>query len=191
MIQHIFLDFFGVLASEVAPFWLREHMSVEEAIAYKATVVERVDEGKITYRELLGYLEQKTGVPADQIHEEWYALSHPHTDFIAYLRTLKGKYDLCLLSNASSEFLRILLDKHGLHDLLDHVFISAEIKLTKPNREIFEYALGTLGFKAEECVFVDDNLINCEGARKAGLHAVHYESAAQVQREFEALGIRI
>ena len=191
MIKHIFLDFFGVLASEVAPFWLRGHMSEEEAIAYKADVVERVDKGEITYRQLLDYLAEKTGVPANQIHEEWCALSHPHSDFISYMRTLKRKYDIYLLSNASVEFLTILIEKHHLGDLFTRVFISAEAKMVKPNADFFEYALHSLGLEAKECVFVDDNPKNCAGASKVGLHAIRYVNAEQVAKELEALGVGI
>ena len=191
MIKHIYSDFFGVLASEVAPVWLPKHMSAEEAVAYKRDVVEQVDKGVITFSQLLAYLSIKTGVPPQQIKQEWYDLSYPHSDFIAYMYALKGKYDICLLSNASSDFLRLLLDKHHLNDLFRHVFISAEVKMVKPNADFFLYAMDKMGFKPEECLFVDDNPVNCEGAKKVGMHVVRYQNAMQVRREFEALGVSL
>lgn len=190
MIKHIFLDFFGVCASEVSPVWLRAHMSEEEAIAYKADVVQKVDEGKLSYRELLDYLSDKTGVPTYQINKEWHDLSFCHADFIAFMRDLKSRYDVYLLSNASSEFLRSLLDKHRLNDLFTRVFISAEIKLVKPHEDYFEFALKELGFQAEECVFIDDNPINCEGAERVGIHAIRYQNAEQVEADLRALGVK-
>ncbi len=191
MIKYVFSDFFGVLASEVAPVWLPRHMSKEEAISYKAEVVGKVDEGEILYPELLEILSAKTGVPAQQIGREWYDLSYPHDDFIAYLRALKSKYGICLLSNASSMFLRSLLDKHHLNDLFDEVFISAEIRLIKPHADYFEYALKRLHAKPEECVFIDDNVTNCEGARSVGIHAVVYKNAKQVAHDLLELGVTL
>lgn len=190
MIKHIFLDFFGVCASEVSPVWLRAHMNEEEAIAYKADVVQKVDEGKLSYRDLLDYLSDKTRVPACQINKEWHDLSFCHADFIAFMRDLKSRYDIYLLSNASSEFLRSLLGKHRLNDLFTRVFISAEIKLVKPHADYFEFALKELGFQAEECVFIDDNPINCEGAERVGIHAIRYQSAEQVEADLGALGVK-
>ena len=188
MIKHVLTDFFGVLASEVAPVWLPRYMDKEAAIAYKRDVINRVDLGEFSYRELLGYLSDLTGVAPEQIHKEWYAISKPHVEYISLLRGLK-ECDVYLLSNASSEFVRCLIDKHGLMDLFAEVFISAEIRLAKPDAAYFRYCLDKIGAKAEECVFIDDNPVNVEAAKKVGITAILFENSAQIRREFEVLGI--
>ena len=43
--------------------------------------------------------------------------------------------------------------------------------------------------KAEECVFMDDTPENVEGARRAGIHAFHFESQEQAKAELEKLGV--
>ena len=43
--------------------------------------------------------------------------------------------------------------------------------------------------RAEACLFVDDILVNCEGAREAGMTAVHFRDNEQAIAEVrEALG---
>jgi FMN phosphatase YigB (HAD superfamily) len=41
----------------------------------------------------------------------------------------------------------------------------------KPDREIYDYVLAELGCPASKVLFLDDNQINVDGARIAGLHA--------------------
>ena len=47
--------------------------------------------------------------------------------------------------------------------------------------------LERLGLPADACAFVDDNELNCDGARDAGLHAVHFRSTDQAIAELDAL----
>ena len=188
MIKHVFTDFFGVLASEVSPVWLRRHLSEEKAIAYKRDVITRVDLGELTYQDLLGYLSAMSGQTKEEIHREWYDISKPHTEYIALLRGLK-RCDVYLLSNASSEFLRCLIQKHHLSDLFAETFISAEIRLAKPDEAYFRYCLERLGFPAEECVFIDDNPVNVQAAKNCGINAILFENAGQIEEEFSRLGI--
>jgi FMN phosphatase YigB (HAD superfamily) len=39
---------------------------------------------------------------------------------------------------------------------------------------------------ASACIFLDDLAVNCEGARAAGMRAVHFVSNAQAIPELEA-----
>ncbi len=191
MIKYVFSDFFGVVTSEVAPTWLRRHMSVEEAIAYKRDVVTKVDEGEITFMELCHYLEEKTGVKAEQVHQDWLDIVTPHEDYIAYLRALHPKYHIALLSNASSQFAREMLERFDLYTVFHDLFISAEIRLIKPHADYFEYALKTLGADPGECVFIDDNKENCRAASALGIHAVVYHDFEQVRRDLTQLGVTL
>lgn len=56
----------------------------------------------------------------------------------------------------------------------DGMVISAHEKLIKPDRRIYELLLSRYDLKAEECVFIDDLKANVEGARCAGMQAIHY-----------------
>jgi HAD superfamily hydrolase (TIGR01509 family) len=65
--------------------------------------------------------------------------------------------------------------------------ISAEIGLVKPDLEIYQWLVSQLGIKPAKAVFVDDFLHNVEGARAAGLLAIHFQSADQALGELQAL----
>ncbi|MCQ2506950.1 MAG: HAD family phosphatase [Lachnospiraceae bacterium] len=66
---------------------------------------------------------------------------------------------------------------------VDGAVISYEVKLCKPDVEIYEALLSKYDLKAEECLFFDDLIKNVEGARKAGMKAklfTTYEAAREV-----------
>lgn len=58
----------------------------------------------------------------------------------------------------------------------DHQMISCEEGVAKPDSEAWIRPLDFLGFKAEECVFVDDSIENIEAAGRLGIKSWHYNS---------------
>lgn len=81
---------------------------------------------------------------------------------------------LGLLSNINVEGAERLRASFPRLELFDHLTLSCELDLMKPERAIFEHCLRGLGAKAGDSLFVDDNLENVEGARAAGMHSVRF-----------------
>ena len=61
------------------------------------------------------------------------------------------------------------------------VTLSAEIRLIKPDRAIYEHCLRGLGVGPSESLFIDDREVNIAGARSVGMHAVQFQSVAQLR----------
>jgi len=60
--------------------------------------------------------------------------------------------------------------------------------MRKPDREIYELTLERLGdgLEAGDCLFVDDVDVNCEAARRLGMHAVRFRDSGQAIAEIAA-----
>lgn len=58
----------------------------------------------------------------------------------------------------------------------DYNFLSFELGMNKPDVRIYEAVLAKLGATPGECVFLDDNQDNVEGAEAAGLIAFCYST---------------
>lgn len=68
---------------------------------------------------------------------------------------------------------RDVLSDAGLIDYFDHLIISCEVGVNKPDAAIFTLALQTAGVKAQECMYVGDNYYDdVLGSRKVGMEAV-------------------
>lgn len=57
--------------------------------------------------------------------------------------------------------------------VFEKCFLSYELHLAKPSREIFETVLQQADIKADETLFIDDSLKNCEAAQALGIHTYH------------------
>jgi glucose-1-phosphatase len=91
------------------------------------------------------------------------------------LLELKKKYRLLLLSNtnplhieisAAGEFARV---GKTISDFFDSCYLSYEMKMAKPDAEIFQSLLETEQVTADECLFLDDGIKNIEQAAKLGI----------------------
>lgn len=67
------------------------------------------------------------------------------------------------------------LEKLNILDQISYIVTSEEAGAEKPSVQFFELCLEKAGCKAEECVFIGDNLQkDVMGAGKNGMHGVWY-----------------
>lgn len=83
-------------------------------------------------------------------------------------------------------------DRDLLEELFDTVVISAEVRLHKPQPEIYRLAAERIAEPPERCVFVDDLRENCAGAEAVGMTAIlHRDPAQSIERIEELFGIKV
>lgn len=96
-----------------------------------------------------------------------------------------------LLSNASVRQHEYWPDIPG-SEYFDGTVISGDIKLLKPQPEIFRYALRRFGLESDACVFVDDSPYNVEGAMYCGIPAIVFRGdSRQLRRELRQMGVDV
>lgn len=135
--------------------------------------------GEMTSEEFLSLVLShcSEGITREDIIEAWNAcigvIPQWRLDLIKELRR-KG-YHTHLLSNTNDlhweEIKRRFFMEEGYtcQDLFDHVFVSHEMHLAKPSPAIFHVAVQQIGRPAEQCIFIDDTLLNVEAANREGL----------------------
>ena len=112
----------------------------------------------------------------------------PKADTVALLQSLaQRQVPLYCLSNMAASTFAYLREQHAFWDAFRGIVISGEIKMAKPEREIFEYLLRRYALSAAETVFVDDHAPNIQAAQKLGLHTVWFRDAGQCALELERL----
>ncbi len=98
---------------------------------------------------------------------------------------------LVLLSNIHEDGARYVRSGPGRawSSRFDALVLSCELGLAKPEAEIYDAAVKASAADALECLFVDDNEENVEGAKRAGLRSfrfVGYEDfIGRLSRDFE------
>jgi putative hydrolase of the HAD superfamily len=67
------------------------------------------------------------------------------------------------------------------------VFVSCEIGKRKPEPEAFQAVAAAIGVLPQRILFFDDSPVNVEGARAAGLRAVHVRGPGDVEESLAPL----
>lgn len=116
---------------------------------------------------------------------------HCYDYSVEWVQKFKKKgYQTYILSNYSKHGYELTRQELPFVEDMDGVLFSYEVKLVKPEPEIYQTLLKKFQLKPEECVFMDDNEKNVIAAREAGIHAIHFKNKEQAEAELEALGVR-
>jgi len=95
--------------------------------------------------------------------------------FLPCAKALKNRYRIALLSNDVSRWSKFLRDFYGIEPLLDAAFISGDLGVRKPDREIYQIALRHLDAKSYECIFIDDSPRRVDAACELGINAILFD----------------
>ncbi|HEY4935937.1 MAG TPA: HAD family phosphatase [Puia sp.] len=121
-----------------------------------------------------------TEVSHDELIDAWNALLLRFPpDRIALLKELKTKYRLFLFSNTNAihykKFSEIYRNSFSgeLEDLFEKAYFSHVLGHRKPEITGFELIIAENALDPKKTLFVDDALMNVEGAIKAGLKGLY------------------
>jgi HAD superfamily hydrolase (TIGR01509 family) len=160
------------------------------ALGHAASFFKEYEVGLISDDEFIAALQALAGIQHERatVIHGWNAmLCDFPTERIELLIQLKKKYRLFLFSNTNAIHLNAFQRtySHAFNgNLLDHLFEKAyyshDIKLRKPDIKAFEYVLHDSKLQPGQTLFIDDALVNVEGARTAGIHGYHLEPGKTV-----------
>jgi putative hydrolase of the HAD superfamily len=179
----IVFDFFGVISSEVAKYWLASYFPPERAAEIKDALFPAADRGDVSQEDLFARLAALANISSEHFESEFYSYVKVDPDMVALIRRLRGRVRLGLLTNAMAPFVRGIIDEHQLEPLFDAIIVSAECRMAKPDAAIFRAMLDKLDVAAAETVMIDDNADNIAAAAAVGMQTILFTSCAQLARE--------
>lgn len=185
--QIIVFDFFGVICSEIAPFVLPKYMSQEQAVFYKANIVGDADVGRISQDEMFDKLSELAKVPPRQLEEDFWSFVRIDGEMVKLIEGLRGQYRVAMLTNAIVPFFRQVTAKHDLERLFDTILVSSEEGLAKPDPAFYTLLVKRMAARAEDCLFIDDNEINLDGARSVGMKTLLFQGVEKLKADLAAL----
>ena len=100
-------------------------------------------------------------------------------------------YGVYLLSNATSPLSEYFRRIPG-SECFDGRIVSADVKMLKPEREIYRELFRQFSLDPAECFFIDDSPANVDGAWLSGMPAtVFLHDMARLRRELNEAGIPV
>jgi putative hydrolase of the HAD superfamily len=122
-----------------------------------------------------------------RFREVFFGALHPNEPMIELMRELKTSgLRMAMLTNNVREWEPVWRPMLPVDEIFETVVDSAFVGARKPEARIYELTVERIGIPAESCLFIDDMLPNCEGAREIGLNAVHFQDNDQAIAEIRA-----
>jgi putative hydrolase of the HAD superfamily len=204
VIRAVISDFGGVLTTPLLAGFVAYQeeagVSLEElgrgmqraAETYGEHPLFALERGEITEAEFARRLGEQLGDGFDlaRLRQLYFERIEPNPPMIGYMAELRGRgLRTALLTNNVREWEPLWRAKlPELDEIFEVIVDSAFVGMRKPERRIYELTLERLGggLRAEECLFLDDLEVNCEGARALGMQTVLFKESEQAIAELDS-----
>lgn len=191
-IRHVVLDFGGVLyridhtatANAFADLGFDDFLSLY-AHSGQSRLMDDLECGNITDQEFILTLQNRCrpGTSEQQVRDAWSAvLLELRPEVLPLLDHLANRFDLLLFSNTNAlhaeHFERQILQENGkgFARAFRQIIYSHRLGHRKPEQKAYREVERQFGLNPAQTLFIDDTLINVQGALKAGWTAVHHEA---------------
>jgi putative hydrolase of the HAD superfamily len=149
------------------------------------------DRGGLSEREVIDRMEARIGRPRGELIAIVDAVREAlveKPDTLQLIRELHRRaVPLYCLSNMPASIYAHLRIRHSFWDVFRGIVISGEVRMVKPEPQVFAHLLERYDLKAQESIFIDDLAVNIQAARDVGLHTILFRDAAQCRQELAAL----
>lgn len=203
MYKAVLFDFGGVIykhPKEVIPEVLARiysqpiDITIEEYEEYKNDYFM----GKISTEELINSLSStfRSRKSIEEVKKLWLKyyseLAKPSYEVLDIIKKLHENYKTYLFSN-TTEMSNAYNSETGLYDYFDDLFLSYQMGMKKPNPNIYQKVISLIGFKPDECIFIDDDFKNLEPAGQMGTKVIAFnilvDKPAKLEYELKKLRV--
>lgn len=153
-------------------------------VAFARPLLRRLQTGQVTdtqWRSVIaGRLAELAGVPesrARSVLDDWSAAEYVDPEVLDLVRAARRHIRVFLATNGSDATRDQMVRLGVLHEF-DGLINSAEHGTAKPSTGFYETATTLAGCEARRCLFVDDLMVNVQGAQAAGIDSHHYTSTS-------------
>ena len=194
MIKAFIFDVGGVLVKQTqkcvrlaARFFKVDRESIIQAMAKHRAPVQK---GLISEKEFWCQVAKELGRELGKRKLEEAALlfkkcrpAKYYSSVIRLVKELKNKgFKTAVLTNTVPSH-----SEDDLYSLFDVKIVSYKVRMRKPEKEIYLYALKKLKTKPEETVFIDDKEENIKAAEEVGMHVILAKSPRQVRNKVKRM----
>jgi 2-haloacid dehalogenase len=109
----------------------------------------------------------------------------PYPEVTQSMEKLKGK-NLAILSNGSPRMLHTLVENTNLSHIFSEIISVHELKIYKPNQEVYHLGVEKLGVKKEDTLFITSNPWDAAGAKTYGFQVCWIN---RFHKQFDELGV--
>ncbi|MGD0466378.1 MAG: HAD family phosphatase [Gammaproteobacteria bacterium] len=149
--------------------------------------------GKLSEQEAILIYQNKLNVSEKQITQLMLELKTSQTLIPGSLELLHKLHAANIPLYSITDNIKEIIEYHWSHSNFLHYFkgivVSAELGILKPDQKIYRYLLNKYNLHPVESVFIDDLIINVEGALSVGMQAFQFTDAVSCENKLIELGL--
>jgi putative hydrolase of the HAD superfamily len=174
--------------------WMGNRVSPEELWRMWLTspVVRAFETGRTAPETFADQLIAEMALPVERdqlLHDfERWAVG-PFPGALDLVGRVPRRYTRATLCNSNALHWPRLMKDTRLAEAFDHHFVSHLVGRIKPDEDAFHYVTETLNCAANEILFLDDNQLNVEAAKKIGMSAVQVKGVAAAEEALVEAGV--
>jgi putative hydrolase of the HAD superfamily len=181
-------DIFFEKMADYCPFSKDE---IQELTLAHFEIIESFDKGEVSpeefYRKVAEILRAR--INYDNFFSIYNDVFSLDLSVLEIMKRLKANYRLVLLSN--TDVMRFGFIKKTFPQIMifNEYVLSYEVGSMKPHPQIYKAALKKAGFRAEECIFIDDREENIKAAAELGIQGILMEPHADLEAILRKMGL--
>lgn len=153
----------------------------------------KLDQGTITKEDVIKKTIKRSGLDRSIIENIFKNIPGeliPKTETVNLIEELsKTEHNLYVLSNMQSDIAKILTKNYHFWHHFKGIVFSCDVKMIKPNRDIFDHILSKYDLKPEDTIFIDDTKNNTDSAKNLGISTIHFLNPNQLRSELKKIEI--
>ena len=202
MIQAVVFDCDGLLIDTETPLYrawaeVFEERGQELSLDIYGRILGTID----TAFDLLGFLEESTGLPVDRAatyqrirdrHMELLKMEQLRPGVLDYLQQAQQLgLKIGLASSSNREWVERHLRENQIFDYFNVIRTADDVQKVKPNPELYLSALNALGVEPQHAVAFEDSPNGSRAAKAAGMNLVIVPNTLSSKMTFETYDLRI
>ncbi|MBA3027978.1 MAG: HAD-IA family hydrolase [Desulfobacteraceae bacterium] len=120
-------------------------------------------------------------------YQSWYV--GPYPGAISLVRELKNRFKVGCLSNINEIYTSRFIQELQLNQIMNDCIFSNEVRMVKPDLEIFYLAARRINLEMGQILFFDDSQTNVDAAIESGMQARRVDGPREVQKVLTEFGI--
>ncbi|MCK4912398.1 MAG: HAD family phosphatase [Candidatus Omnitrophica bacterium] len=150
------------------------------------------EKGELSSREFYSLFKNtfKADLSYECFVDVWCDIFSPKEDVISFVKSLKGKYPLYLISNINELHFEYLFKKYEqVFSPFDHLILSYEVKSIKPEEKIYQILKDKAGVSFEDIIYIDDRKELIVEGKNFNLECIQFTNFNQLIVDLKNLGI--
>ncbi|HSW75228.1 MAG TPA: HAD-IA family hydrolase [Candidatus Saccharimonadales bacterium] len=187
MIKALIFDCFGVFYSDPVFAYMQDPSTPPVKAEALHALDEQAARGTLSKHSFVTRAAQLLDISQDESEQRFFHSAERNELLIKLIQELRKNYKVAMLSNIGGDMMDGFFTPEERLQFFDKVVLSGDVKLAKPDREIFELTCERLGVGLHEAVMIDDMQTTCDIVRTFGMQSICYKNFGQCKAELATI----